>query len=386
MNRFTKAAVRIEACAEPVFKRRARILLKFLMRFQTVARLFLCVVLLMQPVVAFAFETDQYNLPPQPLADIGDEVSEYTEENLRKAVDKINAEILVRQSCLGNKSVKTGKVNCNSADNERARLEYLRSEDAIAREVYNQLGSGITPFTKSSSWMESHQFVAQPARYKTGYRKSIFLDFPTNYLTISSTVNLYGTQFGTDKIAHFFQQGYTYYKIYNRALAKGLAPDEAAQKAVRWGQKTERTFYGTLVSGVYSNADLFANYVGMKFYQGLTRPVKIGNNTKPAVLLLKNGIWTLAENADLRTFLIKPFISNHLNEALNPSMFIKGLRSSVRRTVRKQSCQQWLKQYPNLSQTDLNQTLEGSKFWYGEDYGFTDSENFVTIANTCFGN
>jgi hypothetical protein len=65
-------------------------------------------------------------------------------------------------------------------------------------------------------------------------------------------------------------------------------------------------------------------------------------------------------------------------------MFIKGLRSSVRRNVRKQSCQQWFKQYPNLSQADLNQTLEALKFWYGEDYGFTDSENFVTIANTCF--
>ncbi|CAN5876298.1 hypothetical protein BH24ACI1_BH24ACI1_14180 [soil metagenome] len=35
-----------------------------------------------------AFETDQYNLPAPPLADIGDEVSEYTEENLKKAIDK----------------------------------------------------------------------------------------------------------------------------------------------------------------------------------------------------------------------------------------------------------------------------------------------------------
>ncbi|MBA3599929.1 MAG: hypothetical protein H0W45_01625 [Acidobacteria bacterium] len=354
------------------------------MRFQKVVRLFLCVVLLMQPVAAFAFETDQYNLPPQPLADISDEVSKYTEENLRKAVEKINAEIIIRQSCLENKSVKTGEAKCGSADKERARLEYLRSENAIARKVYNQLGSGIIPFTKSSTWMESHEFIAQPARYKTGYRKSIFLVFPTDYLTISSTVNIYGTQFGTDKIAHFFQQGYTYYKIYNRALAKGLTPEKAARKAVRWGQKTERTFYGTLVSGVYSNADLFSNFVGMKFYQGLTRPVKIGSETKPAVLFLKDGIWTFGENADLRISFIKPFISDHLNEALNPSMFIKGLRSSVRRIFRKQSCQQWHKQYPDLSQADLNQTSEGLKLWYGEDYGFTDSENFVTIANTCF--
>jgi len=339
----------------------------------------------MQPS-AFAFETDQYNLPPQPLADIGDEVSEYTEGNLRKAVEKINAEILVRQSCLENKSVRTGKVKCDSAERERARLEYLRSENAIARAVYNQLGAGIIPFTKSGSWMESHEFTAQPARYKTGYRKSIFLVFPPDYLTISSTVNLYGTQFGTDKIAHFFQQGYAYYKIHNRASAKGFTAEKAAEKAVRWGRRTERTFYGTLVSGVFSNADLFANYVGMKFYQNLTRPVKIGDNIKPAVLLVKNGTWKLGENADLRASLIKPFISNHFNEALNPSIFIKGLRSSVRRSVRKQSCPRWFEQYPNLSQADMNKTLEASKLWYGEDYGFTASENFITISNTCFNN
>jgi len=35
-----------------------------------------------------AFETDQYNLPPKPLADIGVEVSDHVESKLRTAVDK----------------------------------------------------------------------------------------------------------------------------------------------------------------------------------------------------------------------------------------------------------------------------------------------------------
>ena len=356
------------------------------MRLQTAARLFLCVALLMQSTAVFAFETDQYNLPPKPLADIGDEVSEYAEQNLRKAVGKINGEISARQSCLENNAAKPKKIKCDSADKERAKLKFLRSEEAVAREVYNLLGTGVFPFTKSASWVESHRFSKQPARYKTSYPKSIYAIIPTNYLTISPTVNLYEAQFGTDKIAHFFQQGYTYYQIYNRALAEGLTADKAAEKAIRWGQMTERTYYGTLVSGVFSNADLCANYVGMKFYQNLTRPIKIGDATKPAVLLLKDGVWTFAESADLRKVLIKPFITNHLNEALNPSAFTKfpGLRSYVRRTIRKRSCKQWLNRYPALSQADLNETSRGLKLWYGEDYGFTDSRNFVTISNVCF--
>lgn len=360
-------------------------LMKFFMRLQTIARLFLCAVLLWRTVAAF--ETDQYNLPPQPLADIGDEVSEYAEQNLRKAIDKINAEITARQFCLENTAVKLKKVKCDSPDRERAKLEFLRSNDAVAREVYNLLGSGFIPFTKSGTWMDSHQFKAQPARYKTSYSKSIFLVTPTDYLTISPTVNIYESQFGTDKIAHFFQQGYSYYKIYKRATAKGFAPAEAAQKAIRWGQMTEQTFYGTLISGVYSNADLCANYAGMKFYQNLTQPIKIGDVVKPAILLLKEGIWTFDKNADLRKVLIKPFLSNHFNEALNPSIFTRsfGLRSYVRRTVRKRSCKQWFNQYPNLSQADLNETSQALKLWYDEDYGFTDSKHFITISNTCFG-
>jgi len=364
---------------------RVFLFLKILFKSRMPARLFLCAVLLAQPLIVFAFETDQYNLPPQPLADIGDEVSEYTEQNVRKAADKINAEISVRLACLENNAAKSKKVKCGSPEKEQARLDYLRSEAAVMREVYNLLGAGIIPFTKSGSWMESHEFKAQPARYKTGYRKSIFYIVPTNYLTISKTVNLYGAQFGTDKIAHFFQQGYDYYKIYDRPLKNGSTINEAERKAVRWGQKTERTYYGTLVSGIYSNADLYANYAGMKFYQGLTKAIKIGDSTRPTILLLQDGVWTFNEKADLREILIKPFLTDHLNESLVPSKFLPGLRSFVRRTVRKQSCRQWLNLYPNLSQAALNETMRKLQRWHGEDYGFTGSEKFVTIANTCFG-
>lgn len=348
------------------------------------ARLFLLIVLLVQSPVAFAFETDQYNLPPTPLADIGDEVFEYTEENIRKALAKINAEIATRQACLENVAEK--KAKCGSPEIERKRLAYLRSDEAIAREVFKRLGDGIFPFTKSGSWMNSHKFRAQPARFKTSYRESIFVFLPTDYFTISPTVNLYGSQFGTDKIAHFFQQGYTYYRIYERALAKGLTADEAAKKAVRWGRMTERTYYGTLVGGVFSNADLVANYIGMKFYQGLTKSMKIGNVDRPATLILENGSWKMNENVDAKEHLLKPFFTDHLNEAFNPSLFIPGLRSSVRGIVKKRSCPQWRKLFPNLLPADLETKLTELKHWNGEDYGFKDSKKFVTIANTCFAN
>jgi hypothetical protein len=340
-------------------------------------RLVLCVALLLQPLLAF--ETDQYNLPPQPLADIGDEVSDYTEENVRKAVEKINGEISIHQKCLENRT-----KNCKSSEKERAKLTVLRSDEEVAREVYNLLGAGTIPYTKSGTWMNSHEFKNQPAHYKTSYGNSIFRLMPFNFWTISPTVNLYGAQFGTDKIAHIFQQGYAYYTKYNNGIKKGLAEIEAVKKAIKWGKTSENTYYGLLASGVYSNADLVANYAGMKFYRGLTHEIKLGEILRPPILYLKDGIWTFNENINLREVLLKPFISDHLNEALNPSKFIVFLRSSVRREVRGKACQQWRKQNPKLAAADYENISKKLKIWHGENYGFSESKNFITIANTCF--
>ncbi len=344
--------------------------------------IFLCFVLLISPSAAFAFETDQFNLPPEPLADIGTEVFDYAKENVGKAIEKINAEIKMRRNCLENKTVK----NCESAAKNRQRLNYLRSGNAVAREVYNLLGAGFPPFTASGSWMESHRFKAQPARYKTDFKESIYAVFPSNYLTISETVNLYDTQFGTDKIAHIFQQGYTYWRIYQRALAKGLSKTEAAKKACDWGRKSERTFYGNFISGVYSNADLAANYAGLKFYQNLTGEINIGEEVKPPLLILENGAWKFNENVNLPENLLKPFVSTHFNEALNSSIYTKvfGLRSSVRGHLKKRACGEWRTLYPTFSQADFDEMSRRLQRWNGEDYGFTANENFVTIANTCF--
>lgn len=279
-----------------------------------------------------AFETDQYNLPPVQLTDIGDEVSEYVEENLFAAVAKVNADIAIRQACIEVRVLT--RAGCNSAEEEIKRLAYLRSNDAVAMELYKLLGDGSIFYSHIGKWVNKHKFHSQPATYKSKYLESIYIAAPIDFATLSPTVRLFGVEFGTDKLDHFFQQGYKYYKLHKAAVAKGMPPNQALQKAINWGQMTERTYFGLLVSGVYSNADLYANYAGMKFYQGLTEPVSIGNETRAAILVLKNGKWTISV-ADLRKDLLKPFVSDHLNEALNPSGYAFTIFRSVRRLVKK---------------------------------------------------
>ncbi len=342
----------------------------------------LVAMLLLGSSPAPAFETDQYNLPDVELADIGTEVADYTKENLTAAAIKVNTEINRLMQCLDGKDIN--RIKCDSRDKVARRLAYLRSDEAITREVYRRLGSGFIATTKAGSWIDSHNFLARPARYKTSYSDSIFVLVPTNYLTISPTVKMYGTHLGTDKIAHFFQQGYTYYRIYKRALKRGVTNDDAVKRAVRWGRTSEHTYYGTLVSGVFSNADLYANYVGMKFYEGLTRTTMVAKVRRAPTLVIEDGRWVINRNVDQNEELLKPFITNHMNEAMNPSIFALGLRSSVRKIVKNRSCSDWRKAFPALSKLDLENAAAKLRTWNDEDYGFKSSDNFVTIANTCF--
>ena len=339
--------------------------------------LLLSLALLCHPFTVEAFETDQYELPPTSLADIGDEVSDHVEQELHEAIDKLNAQIVKSELCLKQSNT------CNAAE-AKVKLAYLRSSEAVASAAYDELGSGIPPFSIMETWMQQHHFQDQPARYKVVFWKSIFFAWPLDHLTLSPTVNLYGSEFGIDKIGHIFQQGYTYYEIYNRALAAGATRDEARRKAVEWGQKTEATIYGFLSSGVYSNGDLSANYAGMKFYQALAQDRNSPIKTRPPILILKNGLWAFNDQLKMREVLLRPWISDHLNEALNPSIFNKLLQWYVRRRVSNGSCAQWFDRYRGLSRAGLEEKTRSLELWYGEDYGFTSSKDFITIANTCF--
>ena len=351
------------------------------MKAEKIIGLILVAVLLLPTLPASAFETDQYNLPRAPLADIGDEVTDYALENIKKAIDKLNARIAAGEACLASSSRQKG---CDSPEKESARLVELRSSETIVRAVFRPLGGGIPPFTNSGTWMEAHDFKAQPARFKSSFGDSIYRTSPVLYLTISETVRLYGVELGTDKIAHIFQQGYTYYRMVERARAKDQPAAEAVGKAVRWGKMSEKTFYGYWASGVYSNADLAANYAGMKFYENLTRAVKIGDRTHEPLLVLKGGFWAFNESVDTRENLLKPFITNHLNEALNPSLFVSllGFRSNVRKAVKKHACPQWRSAYADRER--LAAVTADLDLWHGEDYGFKNSKDFITIAGTCF--
>ncbi len=336
--------------------------------------------ILIAPVVPVsAFETDQFNLPPKPLADIGDEVTEYVSGQLALAAAKLNDRISSAESCLSSK-----KKGCNDAAALDKELKYLRSEQALAKAVYDLLSGGNLMTTKFGNWILDHKFRAQPASYKAPYLESIYLIKPSNYVTLSPTIRMYGHEFGIDKLEHLFQQGHQYYERVDKAMKDGKPREEAVKKAIDWGKRTERTYYGILTSGVYSNADLNANYIGLKFYEGLTRPVVIGDTTRPPMLERNNGRWHLTDSKSLNEQLLKPFLGEHLNEAYNPSAYRFTLVGSVKRAVKRNSCDDWKQNFPALTATLLTEEARELELWHGEDYGHTKRSGAVNIGDICF--
>jgi hypothetical protein len=328
--------------------------------------------------ITFAFETDQYNLPDTPLADSGEEISEYIFANLKQAITELNAEIAQTAACLESRT-----KDCDATEKQRKKLEQLRSEDAPAIALFKRIGDGNLFKTKFGRWLYSHQFRSSPSSYKAPYSESVFVLNLIDHATLSPTYRLYGVDLGGDKLEHLLQQGYDYYSKYRGERRKGRSEKEAVAKAISWGQRTERTYFGLLASGVYSNADLFANYAGLKFYLHLTEEPFGEPRVKP-VLQLEDGRWVFVGEQDGKSFL-KPFVTDHLNEALNPSSFRITLYRSVRRQVRKHACPKWKTAFLEMTRQSVDATTASLESWNGEDYGHTKRSRTVTIGDACFG-
>lgn len=147
----------------------------------------------------------------------------------------------------------------------------------------------------------------QPSR-----RESIYQGHPfwatrvAGIFGVGPTIKLNGQLIGSDKLGHFFSQGR---KFYRRYMSSG---DEA--QAAEHSAYTERAIFGQLTTGVYSNADLVANYEGFRFYLSLFEDNVIPG--KPAILAWQEDHWVMQ-----RDFTWADHVNEYWDEALNINHF-----------------------------------------------------------------
>ena len=299
---------------------------------------------LVAPPVSLATETDQFTAPIVPLSDVGPELS-------RKVVEIIESD-------------RSGR------DPERVLFAW------VGRNVFA---------SRLVRWVREIRVTEPPVGFRPHFFRSIygtaFSPLLLSFLFDSPTVNLDGYYLGTDKIDHIFQQGHKYFEVIMKNEAGGANAAGAIAAAVAHGVKQEHLYFGTLASGVYSNADLAANYAGMKFYLNIQHPVWIGERLWPPLFERSGEGWRLRRGINPDR-LLEPFLSNHLDESLNPSRY-RFSRGPIRSLVRHR-CDQWARFYADRLDLVAPSGQSFATTWFGEEYGhWLPPADEVSIATEC---
>lgn len=312
----------------------------------------------------WAYESDQHTVPSHELADVGVDISSFIYQQTKLAVDKINDD-------LNNLPVKIEETKKVLASNEalekpllrrekrkelkkyQERLALIQTNEGVVSAVYDELGGtftwedqrdGVFGLPLSIIPYPDNKKDNRPITYLPGKLKTIysFAGFhriiSPSYFVFCSSLKMYGVYLGIDKLGHMFNQGYEYYVLYHKMLNEKKTENEAMKAVVSWGEETENGMYGMVVDGVYSNGDLAANFGGFHFYENLLNPITLDNEVL-APLLKINEDHSVAFNNERIVApedLLRPVITDHLNEAINPSHMERPQRAIVKKSDQKE--------------------------------------------------
>ncbi len=342
----------------------------------------------LQSTDAVAHETDQYTLPVgREFADLGPHFSRIVHTAIVDAVNGTNAAI--KRSLRDNRSAETAR---------------LQSEEVIANEVWLQLYLAFPSNELLDGGLVSERVRARYPGLITAYRPEQYIyDDPLLVLDITKivratfracTVSADGKVFGTDKIIHFIHLGRIYHSSYLSARKHGLGESEAISKAVQLSAGSnlflsEGTLLGMYTTGIWSNADLAANYAGFKFYRNLTEEVRIGNRVMPPMLVKQGPYWGLNDQVQPDSDFFTAFITPHWNEALNPNVYAVVTDARVRSMLRSRclDARDWYRDEHGrpLTRGEFAEIEEELSTLYGEEYGYKRAgKDEVSIATTCF--
>lgn len=182
--------------------------------------------------------------------------------------------------------VNTGLDNAVRKANDSAEYRYLRTtypfnglegvDYCNSKDIYREIRHLFA--RKFIGQMEAHiNHLPDILARTTDLDHSVYRDFPfeksptlVGTKTMGAVVRIGNHIIGADKFGHFFSEGWTGYKL----AYQDPTPDFFA--AVKYGEITEGLYYGLMTTGIYSHADLVANFNGMRFYNAV-----LGNSDDP---------------------------------------------------------------------------------------------------------
>ncbi|MBW2184930.1 MAG: hypothetical protein JRG71_00585 [Deltaproteobacteria bacterium] len=143
--------------------------------------------------------------------------------------------------------------------------------------------------------------------------------------TVDPTINVSGINLGTEKLSHFLGSGYEYYKRYLGAIDT-LPRRQAELNIIDWGIAMENTVIGVWAVGVFSYADLEANYQGYTMARDLCAKGK---------LKIHDDRWQLVQQVN-----IGDYVNPNWDEGYNTSGYTANRDKKVRGNLEQsQQCQ-----------------------------------------------
>jgi hypothetical protein len=193
--------------------------------------------------VVQAAEVDQFTNRFEHLADSAEIVNTKSQEFMNMALESAN-----------NEALEEG-LDCQEKQLYKNMRVYFK----------NHIDGKLTPFVLKDETVPRRNFL----RGETIYREWTVWDgyllgkrsADTSEVALAPIIRMGDNQIGSDKIEHLFGRGYAYF---TRKYLKG----KSMKKVFRYGIRGEKTIFGgnKLATGVFSYADLAANFNGMRFW------------------------------------------------------------------------------------------------------------------------
>lgn len=240
---------------------------------------------------AFALETDNFLSWKMELKDSSQMINRFLREEIQRGLIKVNA-----------------KPNLNCDEATKVISQGFKSFLVHDNPVEKWLMENLTP---EEIYPQTLFYVEESI-----YRDPYLFYIPKFGLAPNIQVN--GIYFGTDKLSHFASTGMNYFRIFKQT--------GSLEKALTYGILDELSLHGFAASGVYSYADLEANYQGFLFYRNFCEG-------KRPFLKMNQGLWELTHFPD-----IKNFVSPAWDETFNPSFYVKSNRKKVYPILKENYC------------------------------------------------
>ncbi len=176
---------------------------------------------------------------------------------------------------------------------------------------------------------------------------NIYSNTYPNAFNINVTIKVGGQFIGSDKVDHFFDQGYGYFIQSNFGLDDELAKE--------YGRDSEHSWYGLAAGGVFSFADLRANWSGYQFYKKLF----LGENS--LLIVSEDGAVSMR-----RSFDWSEHIDWQFDELQNPSFFSDILKGRIYKHI-QENIDSYRETYKFLDARDMFSLAEKRDTFYLTD-------------------